>query len=138
MTKWIWRQLQWLTAPSEKEIRESLMRSSLLCWAVISLIGWAPAFAMTPDEMRGESQRQYDHYIELEINKFYSMLSGAIVYDKATDSFSGKVIVKRGEFPEEALRLAIEKMERQSWIVTMKISEINSNELIFIITERKK
>lgn len=134
ISKWFWLFLQHISAPNEKEIRESLIRFCL----VISFMGLAPAFAMTPDEMRGQAQREYDQYIELEISRLYYMLSGAIVYTKKTDSFRGQVEIKKGEFPEAAIRPAIEKLERQSWIVTMMIPEINSNELIFIITERKK
>lgn len=137
MIKWFWRLLQHISAPSEKEIRESLA-NRLFTAGLIVFLSLTPAFAMTPDEMRGEAQRRYDQYIELEISRLYFMLSGSIIYTKETDSFRGQVEVKKGEFPEAAIRPAIEKMERQSWIVTMMTPEPNSNKLIFIITERKK
>ena len=129
ISKIFWAILQHISAPSEKEIRERL-----LALLLVFLI-WAPALALTPDEMRGEAQRQYDRYIELEIDRLYYKLQGSIVYTKETDSFKGEVTIEKGDFPEEAFRPAIEKLERQSWIVTMRIE---TNSLFFVITERKK
>lgn len=114
------------------------MRNSLFAVLLIAFLSWSPAFSMTPDEMRGEAQRNYDRYIELEISRLFYKLQGAIFYTRETDSFRGEVTIQKGDFPEEAFRPAIEKLERQSWIVVMKTPEINSKDLIFIITERKK
>ncbi len=118
MIKWFWRFLQHVSAPSEKEIRESLIRLSVLC---LLLLG-SGAQASDVDEYLGafdletsssweelnaqlkqESKGWYENYINSEMRR----VAAAVITHKGTYT------AQKGEFPQEALLEYKKRMENE-------------------------
>lgn len=117
MIKWFWRFLQHISAPSEKEIRESLIRLSVL---VCLLLGTGAQASEVDEylkffdmegltwneintEFKKESKGWYDNYINSEMRR----LAAAVIVHKGTYT------AQKGEFPQEALLEYKKRMENE-------------------------
>lgn len=118
MIKWFWAFLQHISAPSEKEIRESLIRLGVFLFLIFGTGAGASELddylkffdiyeGLTWNEinleLKKESKGWYDNYINAEMRR----LAAAIIVHKGT------YVIKQGEFPQEAIMEYRKRMENE-------------------------
>lgn len=117
MVKWFWCLLQHISAPSEKEIRESLIKFGMILCLILGTNAQASEVedylkffdmeGLTWNdinlELKKESKGWYDNYINAEMRR----LAAAVIVHKGTYT------AKHGEFPQEAIIEYRKRMENE-------------------------
>lgn len=118
ISKWFWRLLQHISAPSEKEIRESLIRFMvIICCAVNT----APVLAYpfpTPTEFKertkSEIARQREDLIENDKIDFLIRVQGnlKLLLDERIES---RFEFDKGDYSPESISRARKVLQSQGW-----------------------
>lgn len=117
ISKWFWAFLQHISAPSEKEIRESLIRLGVFLCLIIGTGAWASevddylkffdmeglTWSEINVELKKESKGWYENYINAEMRR----LAAAVIIHKGT------YVARQGEFPQEAIMEYKKRMENE-------------------------
>ncbi len=133
ISRLFWAFLQHISAPSEKEIREKLMKYSVLV-LLIGLMTLAPAFANnipTPEELRQSLQYRHDEQVKFEADGLIMRIIDNIPYTKEKKAV---VFYIYAYYSQDAMDYAKQKFSEKGWNLQFESNKDQYDETYIKVT----
>ena len=124
MINWFWRLLQWLTAPSEKEIRESLT-NRLFAAGLIVFLSFAPAYSLplTPDQAEVNTANYLERKYTRQSEELESRFNELVIRDLSKGISIHRMYFQTNAYEREAIVLFKRNLDRTNWDVYESLLE---------------